>query len=293
MIYKVRHVTTYAYAEPVLVAHHQAHLTPRHASFQTSHRSQLRIDPQPAEIDSRGHDYFGNPVTFFGLRDPHQRLVVQATSKVEVHERIPPPAAATPPCDAALGMLEHLYGELLLETADARCDSPYAAASDAIRDYALPSFPDGRPLLDCLLDLTARIHRDFKYDPAATSLATPLAEVLEDRRGVCQDFAHLGIACLRAMGLPARYVSGYLLTRPPPGKRKLQGSDASHAWMSAFVPGAGWLDFDPTNNCMANLDHVTLGWGRDYDDVSPLRGVVLGGGDHSLKVAVDVEPVVA
>lgn len=291
--YKVRHVTTYRYAEPVLLAHHQAHLTPRQTAFQTCHRSQIRVDPQPAEIEGGGHDYFGNPVTFFGLRDPHSRLVVQVTSKVEVRDRAMPAAAATPTREDALVMLETLSGASLLEVADGRFESPYVAISPAIRDYAQVSFPEGRPLLDCLLDLNRRINHEFTYDPAATTLATPLAEVLEERRGVCQDFAHLGIACVRSMGLPARYVSGYLLTKPPPGKVKLQGSDASHAWLSAFVPGIGWLDFDPTNNCMANLEHVTVGWGRDFDDVSPLRGVVLGGGDHSLKVGVDVEPVVA
>ena len=291
--YKVRHVTTYRYAEPVLLAHHQAHLTPRQTAFQTCHRSQIRIDPQPAEIEGGGRDYFGNPVTFFDLRDPPARLVVQVPSKVEVRERLCPAAAATPNRQEALAMLETLSGPSLLEVSDGRFDSPYVATSAAIRDYAQLSFPDGRPLLECLLDLTRRINQEFTYDPAATTLATPLAEVLEERRGVCQDFAHLGIACVRSMGLPARDVSGYLLTRPPPGGVKLQGSDASHAWMSAFVPGAGWLDFDPTNNCMANLEHVTVGWGRDFDDVSPLRGVVLGGGDHSLKVGVDVEPVAA
>lgn len=293
VIYKVRHVTTYAYAEPVLLAHHQAHLTPRQASFQTCLRSQIRVEPQPAEIDEDGHDYFGNPVAFFGLRDPHSRLVVQVTSKVEVRDRGYPAAAATPPRGVALELLAGLSGDELLEVADSRYDSPYVATSQAVLDYAAPSFPEGRPLMDCLLDLTARIHADFTYDPKATTLATPLTEVLAERRGVCQDFAHLGIACVRAMGLPARYVSGYLLTRPPPGGRKLKGSDASHAWLSAFVPGGGWVDLDPTNDCLANFDHVTLGWGRDYDDVSPLRGVVLGGGDHSLKVGVDVEPITA
>ena len=169
--------------------------------------------------------------------------------------------------------------------------SPFISFSAEVRAYAEPSFVRGRPLIGCLRDLNSRIRHEFAYDPAATTLATPLLEVLAKKRGVCQDFAHLFIACARAMGLPARYVSGYLLTRPPPGKPKLRGSDASHAWVSVFIPEFGWVDFDPTNNCLPNEEHVVLGWGRDFDDVSPLRGVVLGGGEHRLKVGVDVEPV--
>ena len=155
---------------------------------------------------------------------------------------------------------------------------------------ARPFRPHGRFWLG-VLDLMHRIHQDFTYDPAATTVATPLAQVLADRRGVCQDFAHLGIACLRSLGLSARYVSGYLLTHPRPGKPKLKGSDASHAWLSAFIPDCGWVDIDPTNDRVVDLEHVTTAWGRDYDDVSPLRGVVLGGGEQSLKVAVDVEAI--
>jgi transglutaminase-like putative cysteine protease len=155
-------------------------------------------------------------------------------------------------------------------------------------DYARESFPPGRRILDAVLDLTARIHRDFKFDPTATTVATPLALVLEQRRGVCQDFAHLQIACLRSLGLPARYVSGYLETAPPPGQPKLIGADASHAWVSFFCPSLGWIDADPTNNLLPSLQHIILGWGRDYSDVSPIRGVLSGGDDHTFGVAVDV-----
>jgi transglutaminase-like putative cysteine protease len=219
--------------------------------------------------------------------------VVQVTSRVEVRDRARPDPCLTPPWNGVADVLEGLLGDTLLDVADFCHDSPYVALSHELRDYASPSFLPGRPLLDCVIDLNHRIHEDFAYDPAATTVATPLTEVLAERRGVCQDFAHIAIACLRVMGIPARYVSGYLLTRPPPGKPKLRGSDASHAWLSAWLPGHGWVDCDPTNDCLPDLEHVTLGWGRDFGDVSPLCGVVLGGGEHRLRVGVDVEPVTA
>jgi transglutaminase-like putative cysteine protease len=161
----------------------------------------------------------------------------------------------------------------------------------ALRQLAEPSFTPGRPWLEAVLDLTKRIYTEFKYDPAATNVNTALDTVLRIKRGVCQDFAHLQIGCLRSMGLPARYVSGYLLTAPPPGQPKLVGSDASHAWTAAFSPEAGWIDFDPTNNIIPGIGHVTLAWGRDYGDVCPIKGVLVGGGQHRMRVAVDVAPL--
>ena len=293
MMYRVKHVTTYRYGAPVLLAHHLAHLTPRQTPHQTCLRAQLRITPQPSEIDESGVDYYGNPTAFFGLRDPHGTLTVQVSSKVEVRPRDLPTADQGAPWAGPGDPLADLTGEIRVEVADFCVDSPFIAVAPDIRAYAEISFVPGRPLMGCLLDLNSRIRHEFSYDPAATTVATPLSEVLARRRGVCQDFAHLFIACARSMGLPARYVSGYLLTRPPPGKEKLRGSDASHAWVSVFLPEFGWIDFDPTNACLPNEEHVTLGWGRDFDDVSPLRGVVLGGGEHRLKVGVDVEPITA
>lgn len=293
MIYRVKHVTTYTYAEPVLLAHHQAHLTPRSVPGQTCQRAALHIEPTPTSLDDRGTDYFGNPVTFFAMQDPHRKLVVKATSTVAVEHQTVPAAEETPPWDVVADQLACQTGEPLLEVADFFYDSPLIGIFPEVRRYAESSFPPGRPILACLIDLNQRVHNDFAYDPTATTVSTPLSQVLAEGRGVCQDFAHLAIACVRSVGLPARYVSGYLLTHPPPGEEKLRGSDASHAWLSAYLPGAGWLDLDPTNDCLPGTEHVTLGWGRDYDDVSPLRGVVLGGGDHSLKVAVDVEPLPA
>jgi transglutaminase-like putative cysteine protease len=293
MIYRVKHVTTYRYTEPVLLAHHLAHLTPRQTSLQSCLRAQIRITPQPSEIDENGHDYYGNPVTFFGFREPHATLTVQVISRVEVKDREPPSESRARDWHGIGDPLQGLSGDQLLDVADFCYDSPYVALTPAIRDYAAHSFHPGRSVLAAVLDFNHRIHEDFSYDPAATTVATPLTQVLAERKGVCQDFAHLAVAGLRAMGIPARYVSGYLLTRPPPGKPKLRGSDASHAWVSAFLPEFGWIDIDPTNDCMPEDEHVTLGWGRDFGDVSPLQGVVLGGGEHRLKVGVDVEPVTA
>ncbi|MGE4221574.1 MAG: transglutaminase family protein, partial [Alphaproteobacteria bacterium] len=170
-------------------------------------------------------------------------------------------------------------------------DSPFTATDADLEALVVPSFQPGRPILEAALDLTARIYREFAYDPTATTLATPVAEVVRMRRGVCQDFAHLQLACLRRIGLPARYVSGYLLTYPPPGGQKLIGADASHAWLSIWCPGSGWVDLDPTNNKIPRDEHITLAWGRDYGDVSPIRGVIVGGAAQSMEVAVDVNPV--
>jgi transglutaminase-like putative cysteine protease len=293
MIYRVKHVTTTLYADSVLLAHHLAHLTPRQTPHQTCLKAQIRVTPGPSEIDENSQDCYGNPVTFFGVRDPHSTLTVQVTSKVEVRPRDLPDPASGPLWQGIRQPLEDYHGAVLLDVADFCLDSPFVAVADPIRAYAAQSFVPGRSILSCVLDLNHRIRTDFKYDPTATTVSTPLLQVLSDRRGVCQDFAHLALACFRAMGLPARYVSGYLLTRPPPGKPKLRGADASHAWVSVYLPEFGWTDLDPTNDCRPDQEHVVLSWGRDYDDVSPLRGVVLGGGEHRLKVGVDVEPVAA
>jgi transglutaminase-like putative cysteine protease len=292
-LYRIKHVTAYRYTEPVLLAHHLAHLTPRQTPHQTCLRAQLRITPTPAETGETGHDYYGNPVTFFAMREPHNGLSVQVTSRVEVRPRKPPDPAKARPWLGPQDPLAGLQGDTLVDVADFCFDSPYVALSPAVHDYAAASFQPGRSVLDCVLDFNHRIHEDFSYDATATTVATPLTQVLAEKRGVCQDFAHLAIAGLRTMGMPARYVSGYLLTHPPPGKEKLRGADASHAWLSVYLPDFGWVDLDPTNDCLPDIEHVVLGWGRDFGDVSPLRGVVLGGGEHRLQVGVDVEPMAA
>lgn len=290
MRYHVRHTTTYGYGAPVQVSHHAARLSPRDTAAQRCLTASLRIDPVPARVDE-ARDYFGNWVAFFTLQQSHRSLVVEAESMVEVN---PPPgfdASRSPPWEEVRERLARPAGEQEFEAAEFVAPSLLAGYSDDIRAYAQTSFAAGRPVLEVTRDLTRRIHQDFLYDPMATSVATPLAQVLVLRRGVCQDFAHLQVACLRAMGLAARYVSGYLLTRPPPGQVKLVGSDASHAWISVYVPGSGWVDFDPTNDMAVGDEHITCAWGRDYEDVSPIKGVVIGGGEHSIRVEVDVAAV--
>jgi transglutaminase-like putative cysteine protease len=280
--YQVVHTTQYEYSEDVSVSHHVARVMPRDFIRQQCLDHALDIDPAPAVM--RGHqDYFGNTVTFFIIERTHKTLTVRARSRVTVRGKSLPPATASPPWEEARD-----FDHLPLDAIECVFDSASIAVSDAILDYAHPSFTPGRPILDAVEDLIGRIHRDFTFDPQATTVTTPLRDVLSLRRGVCQDFARLGIACLRSQGLAARYVSGYLETLAPPGTPHLTGVDASHAWLAVYCPGLGWVDVDPTNNLFPSTTHVTLAWGRDYADVSPVRGVILGGGQHSLQVSVDV-----
>jgi transglutaminase-like putative cysteine protease len=292
LIYRVRHKTTYEYEDPVSVSHHVARLTPRNLPRQTCGGSRLSILPAPPVTSAR-FDYFGNTLTFFTLDEPHDRLIVEAASDLEVHALAWPDFSASPPWET---VRESLAGDHSGEALDAYqfvFDTRRVGSSPLLAAYARESFPEGRPLLAAVLDLTRRIHQDFRFDKNATEVATPVQTFFEKRRGVCQDFAHLQIGCMRSLGLPARYVSGYLRTVPPPGRPRLAGADASHAWCSAWCPGAGWVDFDPTNNCVPSDGHITVAWGRDYSDVSPIYGVLLGGARHKLQVEVDVMPVVA
>jgi transglutaminase-like putative cysteine protease len=244
----------------------------------------LIIDPAPAEISQR-EDYFGNTTTFFTLAGAHRALTVTARSELEVDERSWPVPADTPAWDLTQSKDAPT---LPLEAQEYLFSSSLVPTLPALKDYAKGSFHLGRPLLEAVLELTARIHADFTFDPKATTVVTPLEQVIGNRRGVCQDFAHFQIGCLRAVGVPARYVSGYLETLPPVGKPKLVGCDASHAWVQVFLPETGWIDVDPTNNMLSSDRHIVLAWGRDFDDVSPIRGVIGGGGKHTLNVAVDV-----
>ena len=282
MQYAVVHTTTYAYREAVLVSHHVSRLSPRDLGHQQCLQHELRIEPAPAV--TRDHlDYFGNAMTFFMIEGTHRALTVRARSRVAILPKTLPPADLPLPWEAARD-----FDALPPDVIEYIFASPSIAATPELAEYTRPSFSPGRPLMDALRDLTRRIHDDFTFDPDATTVATPLGEVMRLRRGVCQDFAQLGIGCLRAAGLAARYVSGYLETAPPPGAPHLAGADASHAWLQVYCPGVGWIDVDPTNNLLPVDTHITLGWGRDYSDVSPIRGVILGGGDHSLTVSVDV-----
>ena len=291
MAYKITHTTTYTYGETVPVCHNEVHLTPRETDWQNCRQFRLSIRPHSDAVGRRT-DYFGNQLHLFSIQEGHRRLKVTSTSRVEVKPRGLCPLNQSPPWESVRDGLVAPIDVPRLEAIQFVLDSPSVIASSALREYATPSFTPGRPLLEAVRDLTARIHADFKYDPRATTVNTPLEEVLELRRGVCQDFAHLEIGCLRSLGLAARYVSGYLRTIPPPGKPRLVGADASHAWLSCYCDGQGWVDVDPTNNCFLNADHITVAWGRDYTDVCPIKGVFVGGGAHTMSVSVDVEPLI-
>lgn len=288
MIYEIRHKTTFTYEDVVSVSHHVLHLTPRQHARQRCHAAKLVVYPQPS-LDSTGVDYFGNPVRYLTLKEPHERLVVDARSRVEV---LAPPAPldleASEPWET---VRDKLLGEAALEAYEFSFDSPYATGNEDVYRYALQSFTPGRPILAAAMDLTTRIFDDFEYRGGVSDVSTPVRDVFAMRKGVCQDFAHLQLACVRSLGLAARYVSGYLLTHPPEGKTKLIGSDASHAWLSVWAGAAGWIDFDPTNNMIPALEHITVGWGRDYGDVSPINGFIVGGGSHQVSVGVDVSPL--
>lgn len=290
ILYEVSHRTTYRYSIPVSFSHHLLHLSPRRCPHQTCHRTALIVLPTPTRHAS-GIDYFGNPITFITLQEQHKQLILHAKSVIEVQPVPLPAAELSAPWDQVYPRLFHDTSDEGLEAIQFAFQTPKTRANDAIRSYALESFPRGRPLLAGVLELTRRIHRDFKFDPTATTVSTPVAAVFEVRRGVCQDFAHLQLACLRSLRLPARYVSGYLLTRPPEGQEKLVGADASHAWLSVWCPGHGWVDVDPTNDMLVSFEHLTVAWGRDYGDVSPVSGAIFGGGAHTVEVAVDVSPL--
>lgn len=289
MNYEIIHRTVYEYSSEVSVSQHVVHLTPRNLPGQQCLRHELLVEPTPALVTSR-EDYFGNATSFFTMAGAHRTLVVTARSEVALYSRHWPAPEKTPAWERARGNANRTAG-LTIEAQEYIYPSTLIPALPALSEYARPSFSAGRPLLEAVLDLTGRIFTDFTFDPKATTVATPLEEVIGKRRGVCQDFAHFQIGCLRALGLPARYVSGYLETLPPPGKTKLVGSDASHAWVQFFVPEHGWLEVDPTNNIMPSDRHIVVGWGRDFEDVSPIRGVISGGDKHTLNVAVDVTPL--
>jgi transglutaminase-like putative cysteine protease len=292
MNYQVTHVTTYHYSQPVPVGHNTAHLRLRSFARQHCLSHRLVVQPEPTVMES-WVDFFGNHVQYFTLEEAHRELKITALSEVQI---VPPDQGASspsPPWELGRDALTPPRTPACLTALPFMHDSHYVRRNAQLADYAAVSFTPARPLLEAALDLTGRIYREFIFDPSATRVHTPIMEVFEKRRGVCQDFAHLQIACLRSLGLAARYVSGYLVTEPPPGQPKLMGADASHAWLSLFCPGLGWLDLDPTNNLIPSMHHLTLAWGRDYDDVCPMNGIFLGGGRQSMSVAVDVVPVIA
>lgn len=288
--YLVRHRTTYRYLQDVSHSWHLAHLRLRTTPTQAVHDSQITLSLETASRVAR-NDYFDNPCEWFSIDQPHTVLEVLAESRVRVDAAPMRASRDSLTHEAVRRLLEEPDDDEARDTVQFLFDSPMTRFKSDIAAYAEISFPPDRPLLAGTIELMNRIHRDFRYDTTVTDSTTPVDRVFEIRAGVCQDLAHVGIAAMRSLGLPARYVSGYLLTQPPPGKPRLLGADASHAWFSVWAPPFGWVDLDPTNNVLAGETHVTSSWGRDYGDVAPVAGIILGGHDHVIDVGVDVIPV--
>lgn len=290
MIYRITHKTHYKYKNAVSVGSHAVYLTPRSSRHHRCTKNEIRVTPNPAARSER-IDYFGNVIKFFTIQEPHEDFELEAYSEVTVDDFKPTWPASSPPWNEVVAGLPSDKSPSGLDAYQFVFDSPRIKPTAEFAAYAQASFPQGCPITDALLHFTNRIHNEFRFDSKATTVSTTSEEVLRKRRGVCQDFAHLQVTCLRSLGIAARYVSGYLRTYPPPGRPRMVGADASHAWVSVYCPNYGWLEIDPTNNVIPSNGHVVLAWGRDYSDVAPVRGVILGGRDHKLEVAVDMEPL--
>jgi transglutaminase-like putative cysteine protease len=290
MEYTVRHRTTYRYLQDVAQSWHLSHLLLRATPTQSVQESQVILTPDAASRAVRP-DYFGNDCEWFFFESVHNLLEVVAESKVTVEPAPERPPEKSLPWEEVRHLLESPPDAAACDAVQYMFDSPLTAFTGDISAYALESFTPGRPLLEAATELMHRIHDEFRYDTTVTDATTPVDKVYEIRAGVCQDLAHAGIAAMHSIGLPARYVSGYLMTQPPPGKPRLVGADASHAWFSVFAPPYGWVDLDPTNAMLVGEGHVTVAWGRDYGDVAPVTGIILGGHDHVVDVGVDVIPV--
>ena len=289
--YHVVHETRYTYQSAVTLSQQYLHLTPRSFTYQQTESHRIRVDPLEEE-GADGTDYFGNSTRHIAITVPHKMLSVRAESTVALTPRYGlAQIQGTLPWESLRDMVHKDRNADTQEACRYLYASPHVNCSPELERYARISYTAGRPQLDAALELTQRIFDDFEFDDKATDISTPLEDVLKGRRGVCQDFAQLMIGCLRSLGLPARYVSGYILTHPPAGQPRMIGADASHAWVSVFCPGLGWVDFDPTNRCLVQCEHITLGWGRDFSDVTPMRGIVLGGGEQELVVRVTVNPL--
>ncbi len=288
--YRVVHRTTYHYKSPMTDGYTVAHLLPRDTPRQRVAQAAIRVTPEPSELDEHV-DPFGNRVSQFGVHHPHDALVVEAESIVDVDD--PAPITDVAAWNDVAARVDGLRGDDAIEIGPFRARTRFVdidRVGAELAAIAYASFTPGRAIAEAAQDLCHRIFTGFTYDPTATDVSSPLVDVLTSRRGVCQDFAHLAAGCLRSIGLAARYVSGYIETNPPPGRERVVGADASHAWCSVWVPSAGWIDFDPTNDHFPTRRHVTVAWGRDYADVTPVRGVVIGPSRaQTLDVAVDVE----
>ena len=287
MRYRIHHQTIYEYESSVSYSQHVARLRPSISPRQNQGSFELKVSPTPDTL-SHTVDYFGNACSYFGLTNPHRKLVIDSYSQVEVKEAKELDLDLSMPWEIVRDLLRTSHFPHDLAAAEFSFPSPLSPCLPELADYARQSFQKGVPVWTASRDLTERIFKDFKFDPKVTTVATPVSEVFEKRAGVCQDFSHLQISCLRSLGLAASYVSGYLRTEPPPGKERLIGADASHAWVSVYAPQFGWLGFDATNNVIPGKDHIQVAKGRDYLDISPVRGTVFGGGTQTLNIGVTV-----
>lgn len=290
MRYIVTHTTRYKYSSPVSVCHNVLMLEPSPSNRLSCKDYHLEIMPKP-KTTYRRTDMFGNVIQRFSLEENHDELQIKSVSHVTINHQEPHDSATAPTCQQVIEQSRQHTNPDWLKVSPFFFDSPRIRRSEGFRDYANQSIAADRSIITAVMDLTTRIYKDFKYDSDATMVDTPTEAAFAGRHGVCQDFAHVAVACLRSVGLPARYVSGYLRTKPPEGKERLIGADESHAWFSVYCGSQlGWIDFDPTNNCLCNLDHVPIAFGRDYSDVVPVKGIFLGGGETRLSVSVDVAP---
>ncbi len=291
VLYQITHITRYSYPQSVSVCHNVACLTPRTSAVQTCETSRLRVYPPPATMSERT-DFFGNQIHHFSFHEGFQELTVRAQSRVRVMRPDLNAVSSSPAWEDIVRAATSAVSPEALNAYQFAFDSPRVMTANTYREYGVKTFTPNLPIHEAVRELTRRVHEEFTFDTEATHVSTTVEEVFENRRGVCQDFAHLTIAILRSLGLPARYVSGYLRTSPPPGEQRLVGADVSHAWVSVWCgPELGWIDADPTNDVLVGNDHVTIAYGRDYSDITPVKGVYIGGGPHSLKVSVDVEPL--
>ncbi len=291
MYHKVVHKTDYTYQLPVSLCHNIIRLIPRSTNKQFCKKSEVVINPEP-DVLIEYEDFFGNRLVYFTIEKEHRKLSVHVFSEIE---KLTPLDEAQPEFSRIsweeVGRLTHTLTPELLDVKQFITPTAMTTPDEEIARYARQSFTPGRPLFDCCKNLMTSIFKDFKFSSGFTTIATPISLVMKERKGVCQDFAHVAIACVRSMGLPVRYVSGYIETLPPPGVEKLVGVDASHAWFSVYIPQCGWVDFDPTNNMLPATRHITIGWGRDYADITPLKGVIMSSGRHDLRVSVDVRRI--
>ncbi|WP_024870537.1 transglutaminase family protein [Tolumonas lignilytica] len=293
MKYRVRHLTEYKYNKPVSLCYNMTHLLPRDTQHQRCLSRRIHVMPTPV-YQNEGVDYFGNLTFYFSIQEPHEKLTIDVESdfEIDVKDRAEPDNLYSMTCgELRLWLADPQIPELRM-VKEYVLDSTLIQRSNVLAAYAREIFSDDVPVLQAAMAFTNKIFDEFTFDPVATTVSTPPEQVLTEKRGVCQDFAHLAIACIRSVGLPARYMSGYLETLPPPGQEKLIGADASHAWFSVFVPGFDWVEFDPTNNMMPSEQHIVTAWGRDYADVTPLQGVIFDGGKTlALYVSVDVQQI--